>query len=361
MLLRNPEMMLLDTFEDPQFIHDLMRLTTDFCKLWGDAIASTDRAKLLRAHRVDQPGLAGQLPGVHRPVPQGTGGALQGQEGRGHHPHLRHHLPDLRGPDRLRLHHDLVRPRPAGRSGAPRRPAPALHGGGPGRAVAIGNVDATMFERLPARRSRPRCAAASTPRPSTRASSCPPRARSRRARAPRSSSGSWTRPTTTAATSASSGKRPEGAPPPFRTSPPSGCAGKAGARMTPRKGFAISWQVAEVRLAGRPVGGRAPGGVVGVASGREGEGGRGPLGHGDDLVVAEAPLAEPGHEEPGDGGQAPDAERPLPRRRAGQRSERRASPSRETRARSRATPPAPPGPLRRELAGASCGGGRCAS
>ena len=26
MLLRNPEMMLLDTFEDPQFIHDLMRL-----------------------------------------------------------------------------------------------------------------------------------------------------------------------------------------------------------------------------------------------------------------------------------------------------------------------------------------------
>jgi uroporphyrinogen decarboxylase len=41
MLLRNPEMMLLDTFEDPQFIHDLMRLTTDFCKLWGDAIAKT--------------------------------------------------------------------------------------------------------------------------------------------------------------------------------------------------------------------------------------------------------------------------------------------------------------------------------
>ena len=41
MLLRNPEMMLLDTFEDPQFIHDLMRVTTDFCKLWGDAIAKT--------------------------------------------------------------------------------------------------------------------------------------------------------------------------------------------------------------------------------------------------------------------------------------------------------------------------------
>src|SRR5262249_20921797 len=41
MLLRNPEVMLLDTFEDPAFIHDVMRLTTDFCKLWGDAIAKT--------------------------------------------------------------------------------------------------------------------------------------------------------------------------------------------------------------------------------------------------------------------------------------------------------------------------------
>ncbi len=41
MLIRNPETMLLDTFEDPQFIHDLMRVTTDFCKLWGDAIVKT--------------------------------------------------------------------------------------------------------------------------------------------------------------------------------------------------------------------------------------------------------------------------------------------------------------------------------
>src|SRR3989442_4312007 len=41
MLLRNPEMMLLDPFEDPQFIHDLMRVTTEFCKLWGDAIVKT--------------------------------------------------------------------------------------------------------------------------------------------------------------------------------------------------------------------------------------------------------------------------------------------------------------------------------
>jgi MtaA/CmuA family methyltransferase len=41
MLLRNPETMLLDTFEDPGFIHELMRVTTDFCKVWGDAIAKT--------------------------------------------------------------------------------------------------------------------------------------------------------------------------------------------------------------------------------------------------------------------------------------------------------------------------------
>jgi len=41
MLLRNPETMLLDTFEDPQFIHDVMRVATEFCKLYGDAIVKT--------------------------------------------------------------------------------------------------------------------------------------------------------------------------------------------------------------------------------------------------------------------------------------------------------------------------------
>jgi len=41
MLLRNPETMLLDTFEDPGFIHDAMRVTTEFCKRWGDAIVKT--------------------------------------------------------------------------------------------------------------------------------------------------------------------------------------------------------------------------------------------------------------------------------------------------------------------------------
>lgn len=41
MLMRNPEVMLMDTFEDPQFIHALMRVTTDFCKTWGEAIVKT--------------------------------------------------------------------------------------------------------------------------------------------------------------------------------------------------------------------------------------------------------------------------------------------------------------------------------
>jgi MtaA/CmuA family methyltransferase len=41
MLLRNPETMLLDTFEDPQFIHDVMGVATEFCKAWGDAIVKT--------------------------------------------------------------------------------------------------------------------------------------------------------------------------------------------------------------------------------------------------------------------------------------------------------------------------------
>src|SRR5205814_675844 len=41
MLMRNPETILPDTFEDQQFIHDLMRVTTEFCKSWGDAIAKT--------------------------------------------------------------------------------------------------------------------------------------------------------------------------------------------------------------------------------------------------------------------------------------------------------------------------------
>ncbi len=41
MLMRNPEMLLLDTFEDPGFIHELMRFTTDYCKVFGDEALKT--------------------------------------------------------------------------------------------------------------------------------------------------------------------------------------------------------------------------------------------------------------------------------------------------------------------------------
>ncbi len=41
MLMRNPEMLLLDTFEDPAFIHELMRFTTDYCKVFGDEVLKT--------------------------------------------------------------------------------------------------------------------------------------------------------------------------------------------------------------------------------------------------------------------------------------------------------------------------------
>ena len=165
MLLRNPEMMLLDTFEDPQFIHDLMRLTTDFCKRWGDAIAKTKIGlSLLRAHGLHQPDLAGQLPRVHRALPQGAGGLLQGQEGRASRRHIcGDDLSDLRGPHRLRLHHRLLRPRPAGRPDAPRGPARAVHGGGQGpRGGHRQRGRDQVREDHAGRRSRPRCGAAST-------------------------------------------------------------------------------------------------------------------------------------------------------------------------------------------------------
>jgi len=41
MLMRNPEVMLLDTFEDPGFIHELMRFATEYCKVFGDAVLAT--------------------------------------------------------------------------------------------------------------------------------------------------------------------------------------------------------------------------------------------------------------------------------------------------------------------------------
>jgi uroporphyrinogen decarboxylase len=41
MLLRNPELMCLDTIEDPAFLHDLMRFTTEYAKRVGEAVLTT--------------------------------------------------------------------------------------------------------------------------------------------------------------------------------------------------------------------------------------------------------------------------------------------------------------------------------
>src|SRR3990167_1517036 len=41
MLMRNPELMCLDTLEDPAFVHDLMRFATEYAKRVGDAVLET--------------------------------------------------------------------------------------------------------------------------------------------------------------------------------------------------------------------------------------------------------------------------------------------------------------------------------
>ena len=41
MLMRNPELMCLDTIDDPQFVHELMRFTTEYAKRVGDAVLET--------------------------------------------------------------------------------------------------------------------------------------------------------------------------------------------------------------------------------------------------------------------------------------------------------------------------------
>ena len=38
MLMRNPELMCLDTIDDPEFVHDLMRFATEYAKRFGDAV-----------------------------------------------------------------------------------------------------------------------------------------------------------------------------------------------------------------------------------------------------------------------------------------------------------------------------------
>ena len=41
MLMRNPELLCLDTIDDPEFVHDLMRFATEYAKRVGDAVLST--------------------------------------------------------------------------------------------------------------------------------------------------------------------------------------------------------------------------------------------------------------------------------------------------------------------------------
>src|SRR5207253_6916173 len=41
MLMRNPELMCLDTIDDPRFVHELMRFTTEYAKRVGDAVLET--------------------------------------------------------------------------------------------------------------------------------------------------------------------------------------------------------------------------------------------------------------------------------------------------------------------------------
>src|SRR5881397_1346050 len=41
MLMRNPELMCLDTIDDPQFVHELMRFATEYAKRFGDAVLTT--------------------------------------------------------------------------------------------------------------------------------------------------------------------------------------------------------------------------------------------------------------------------------------------------------------------------------
>mgnify|MGYP003694238043 CR=1 FL=1 len=41
MLLRNPEIMCLDTIDDLAFVHDLMRFSTEYAEQVGDAVLGT--------------------------------------------------------------------------------------------------------------------------------------------------------------------------------------------------------------------------------------------------------------------------------------------------------------------------------
>ena len=149
MLMRNPEVMLLDTFEDPQFIHDLMRFATDYCKRWGDAIVKT---KIGLSFSEPTASISLISPDNYRefiaPYHKELVDYFKAKKVGPHHPHLRHDVPDLRGPDRAAG----SRPSPSTSTSRPIPSSTSTSSRGSwqvarGRAVAIGNVDATLFER----------------------------------------------------------------------------------------------------------------------------------------------------------------------------------------------------------------------
>jgi uroporphyrinogen-III decarboxylase len=188
MLLRNPETMLLDTFEDPQFIHDLMRVATDFSKAWGDAIVKTGiglsyseptasislispdnyrefiapyHKELVDHFKAKKVGVTTHICGTTYPI-----------------------FEDLIQCGFTTVSFDLdqqVRPQAARRPAQPRSWRSPRAG-----AVAIGNVDATKFEKTTRRRWSRRANGASTRPRADPASSSPRRARSRRGPIPRS-------------------------------------------------------------------------------------------------------------------------------------------------------------------------------
>ena len=201
MLLRNPEMMLLDTFEDPQFIHDVMRLATDFCKLWGDAIAKTKiglsfseptasislispdnyrefiapyHKELVDHFKAQKVGVTVHICGTTYPIYE-----------------------DLIGCGFSTISFDLDQQGIRSCTSTSSRASWKSPRGAPSPSATS---TPRSSRRPPRRRWKRMCGAAWTRRPGTRASSCRRRARSRRDPAPRSCSGSWTRPTITAAT-----------------------------------------------------------------------------------------------------------------------------------------------------------------
>ncbi len=202
MLFRNPETMLLDTFEDPQFIHDLMQVTTDFCKLWGDAIVKTGiglsfSEPTASISLISPDNYREFIAPYHRELVEHFKAKKVG---------VTTHIcgttyPDLRGPDPVRLHHGVLRPRSAGRSRPPRRPATAVHGGSEGAGGGHRQRRRhAIREDHPGGDGSATSGAASTPPPGTPGSSSRPRARSLRVRTLRRSSGSCTPRGSTVAT-----------------------------------------------------------------------------------------------------------------------------------------------------------------